>query len=53
MIYMQMDKVMIGKMLGEEQLGYYSAASKVANLWIFVPRALINSARPLIIEGKK
>ena len=53
MIYMQMDKVMIGKMLGEEQLGYSSAASKVANLWIFVPRALINSARPLIIEGKK
>lgn len=53
MIYMQMDKVMIGKMLGEEQLGYYSAASKVANLWLFVPRALINSARPLIIEGKK
>lgn len=53
MIYMQMDKVMIGKMLGDEQLGYYSAASKVANLWLFVPRALINSARPLIIEGKK
>lgn len=53
MIYMQMDKVMVGKMLGEEQLGYYSAASKIANLWIFVPRALINSARPLIVEGKK
>lgn len=53
MIYMQMDKVMIGKMLGEEQLGYYSAASKVANLWLFVPRALINSSRPIIIEGKK
>lgn len=53
MIYMQMDKIMIGKMLGQEQLGYYSAASTVANLWLFVPRALINSARPLIIEGKK
>lgn len=53
MIYMQMDKVMIGKMLGEEQLGYYSAASMVANMWLFIPRALINSARPIVLEGKK
>lgn len=53
MFYMQMDKVMIGKMLGEEPLGYYSAASTVANLWLFVPRALINSARPIVLEGKK
>lgn len=52
MIYMQMDKIMIGKMLGEEPLGYYSAASMVANLWLFVPRALINSARPIVLEGK-
>lgn len=53
MIYMQMDKVMIGKMLSEEQLGYYSAASMVANMWLFIPRSLINSARPIVLEGKK
>lgn len=52
MIYMQMDKVMIGKILGEEQLGFYSAASHIANLWLFVPKAIINSARPIVLEGK-
>jgi len=51
-IYMQMDKVMIGKISGEEELGFYSAASNIANLWLFVPRAIINTARPLVLEGK-
>lgn len=52
MIYMQMDKVMVGKILGEEQLGFYSAASHIANLWLFVPKAIINSARPIVLDGK-
>ena len=51
-IYSQMDKVMLGQMLSETAVGYYSAATKIAQMWSFVLMALINSARPLIISAK-
>lgn len=44
-------------MAGQDQVGIYSAAMTIANLWIFIPNALIDSARPLILslkaEGKE
>lgn len=51
-IYAQMDKVMIQVMLGDQQVGLYSAAYTICNLWFFVPTALIASARPLIMQAK-
>lgn len=48
--YSQIDKVMIGKFLNSSEVGIYTAAATIAALWEFVPNALINSARPLIIE---
>ena len=51
--YLQIDKVMIGKILSEEQVGIYTAATTIAAMWEFVPTALVNSARPLIIELRK
>lgn len=50
--YMQIDKIMIGKFLNEELVGIYSAATVIAAMWEFVPNAIINSARPLIMEQK-
>lgn len=51
-IYSQMDKVMIQAMLGDVQVGYYSASYTVCNLWFFVPTALIASAKPIIMRLK-
>lgn len=48
-LYTQMDKVMIGKMLNEYEVGIYTAAVNISSMWEFVPIALINSARPLIL----
>lgn len=48
--YSQIDKIMIGKLINSTELGFYTAAATIAVLWEFVPNALINSARPLIIE---
>ena len=42
--YMQIDKIMIGKMMDHTSVGIYTAATTVAALWEFVPTALINSA---------
>ena len=52
-VYNQMDKVMIGQFLNEEQVGLYSAALTICNYWILIPVAIINSSRPTIMERKK
>lgn len=51
-VYTQMDRLMLGSISGQGQVGIYSAAMTIANLWIFIPNALIDSARPLIMELK-
>lgn len=51
-IYTQMDKIMIGKLLNSTQVGYYSASMAIAQLWYFIPNAVINSARPVIVSAK-
>lgn len=52
-MYSQMDKIMIGNMIDEFQLGLYSAASTICGYMGFVPEAIINSFRPIIYEAKK
>lgn len=51
-VYTQMDRLMLGSMAGQDQVGIYSAAMTISNLWICIPNALIDSARPLIMELK-
>lgn len=51
-IYSEMDKMMLGQMLSDEAVGYYTAATKITYNWGFVLTALINSSRPVIIASK-
>ncbi len=51
-IYGQMDKIMIGQMLDNQQVGLYSVAIAITGLWSFIPVAFIDSARPVIMEEK-
>ena len=52
-LYGQMDRIMLNSMLGQETVGFYSAANTICTMWIFVPSAMINSSRPLLMEMKK
>lgn len=52
-IYGQMDKIMIGKMMTDADVGYYTTATAICSMWLFVPQAIINSFRPTIIELKE
>ena len=52
-LYMQTDKMMLGKMVGTEIVGYYTAAMTIATLWEFVPGAIVNSVRPVIIADRE
>ena len=51
-IYGEMDKIMLGEMLSETAVGFYTAATKVSTMWSFVLTALINSSRPVIIASR-
>lgn len=52
-LYMRMDQVMLGSMLEDKtQNGIYSAAVKIAEMWYFVPLAVISSFQPVIIKLK-
>lgn len=50
LIYVQIDKVMIGNMLDEVQLGLYSAAVMACGAWSFLPHAITTSMRPVILS---
>lgn len=52
MIYMRIDQVMIRGMLGNEALGYYSAAVYLAEGWYFIGIAASSSLFPAIVRAK-
>ncbi|NDY42307.1 flippase [Dissulfurirhabdus thermomarina] len=53
MIYMRIDQVMLGQMVGDEAVGIYSAAVRISEVWYFIPMAVASSVFPSIIEAKK
>lgn len=48
-LYMKVDQIMIGNMLGNKELGYYSVAVRLSELWYFLPMAVSNSFYPHLI----
>lgn len=51
-IYTQLDKIMIGKMIDVSQVGVYTVASSLPAMYTFIFIAMINSARPIILEQR-
>lgn len=52
-IYMQIDQIMLARMVGNRELGWYSAAVKLSEAWYFLPAALVTSVFPAIIARKQ
>ncbi|HBR14290.1 MAG TPA: flippase [Candidatus Omnitrophica bacterium] len=52
MIYMRIDQIMLGQMMGDEAVGIYSAAVRISEAWYFIPVAIVNSVFPVIIQTK-
>lgn len=53
MIYMKIDQIMIGQMLGNDAVGVYSAAVRISEIWYFIATAVAASVLPAILEAKK
>lgn len=44
------DTMLLGRMINETSVGYYSAAVTLCNAWPFILTAIIDSASPIIID---
>jgi polysaccharide transporter, PST family len=53
MIYMRIDQIMLGQMVGDRAVGIYSAASRISEVWYFIPIALTSSFSPSIYVAKE
>lgn len=51
--YSEMNKILLGSLIDETSVGYYSAAYSLCNTWPFILKAVIDSARPIIVEYHK
>ncbi|WKJ88633.1 flippase [Methylomonas montana] len=53
MIYMRINQIMIKDMLGEYEVGIYSAAVRLSEAWYFIPVMITSSIFPAILNAKK
>jgi O-antigen/teichoic acid export membrane protein len=52
LIYMRVDKIMIGEISGNKELGVYSVAVLIAEVLYFIPMVINSSVFPSIVEAK-
>jgi len=53
MIYMRIDQIMLGQMVGDKAVGIYSAATRISEVWYFVPMTVSSSVMPSIFKAKE
>lgn len=51
MVYMRVDVVMLQQMAGEHEVGVYAAATKISEIWYFLPSIVVASVSPAIIKA--
>ena len=51
-IYLKMDQVMLGLLSNQTQVGIYSVASRLSEVWYFIPTAIVVSFFPKLIKLK-
>lgn len=52
-IYMKIDQIMLGQILGEKAVGIYSAAVRISEVWYFVPLSIAASMFPSILAARQ
>ncbi len=53
LIYMKIDLIMLGQMVGDKAVGIYSAATRISEVWYFIPMAIASSVCPSIYRAKE
>lgn len=52
MAYLRIDQVMLGNMAGNEELGNYSVAVQIAEVWSFIPMVICSSFFPAFVKAE-
>lgn len=52
MIYLRIDQVMLGEMSGSEEVGIYSVAVRLSEVWMFIPQVIFWSVFPAVVEAR-
>ena len=52
-ILMRTDQVMLGQMRGDKEVGIFSAALALSEIWYFVPMAITSSVFPAMVQAWK
>ncbi|MFO0056007.1 MAG: polysaccharide biosynthesis C-terminal domain-containing protein, partial [Dolichospermum sp.] len=52
MVYMRIDQIMLGQMVGDKAVGLYSAATRICEVWYFIPTAITSSYAPEIYASR-
>lgn len=52
MIYMRIDQIMLGQMMGNKEVGLYSAALRLSEIWYFIPMAIVSSVMPSLTQAR-
>ncbi len=51
--FMKIDQVMLREMIGSEAAGIYAAATRISEIWYFIPIIIVSSVSPAIVDAKK
>ncbi|MBT84242.1 MULTISPECIES: flippase [unclassified Limnobacter] len=52
LVFMRIDQIMLGNMIGNVAVGEYAVASRLAEAWYFIPGALVASSFPAIVRQR-
>ncbi|BAZ53541.1 putative polysaccharide biosynthesis protein [Nostoc sp. NIES-4103] len=52
-IYVKIDQIMLGEMVGQEAVGIYAAAARISEVWYFLPTIIVSSSAPAIYAAKR
>lgn len=51
MLYIRVDVVMLQQMVGDREVGIYAAATRLSEIWYFLPSIIVGSVSPAIIKA--
>jgi polysaccharide transporter, PST family len=52
-IYLKIDQVMIGEIVGDSEVGIYALAARISEFWYFIPTIIVTSAFPFLLKDQE
>jgi O-antigen/teichoic acid export membrane protein len=52
MAYMRIDQIMLAEMKGDNAVGFFSAGTRISEVWYFIPMSIVATVTPSLINAK-